>query len=125
MRKASYLTVLETHLLDHACGPIREAFQSAPYLVGSATERADYRDVDVRLILSDEEYDRLTVPEWTMIGHGLTAYLRAATGLPIDFQVQRRTEANERHPGGWRSALGIGSITDFRGDGAPTKGVTR
>jgi hypothetical protein len=32
--------------LNDACIRLREAFQHPPYLVGSANERPDYRDVD-------------------------------------------------------------------------------
>ena len=119
-RVASYLSVLGFHRLDSACRPIRDAFGTPPYLVGSVNERPDYRDVDVRLILLDAEYDRLTVPEWSVIGLALSAYLRDATHLPVDFQVQRMTEANERHPGTPRNPLGMRNVRDFVGDGAPT-----
>lgn len=59
MARKSHLTTAEFAILNDACIPVAEAFDSHPYLVGSATERADYRDVDLRLILMDEEFDRL------------------------------------------------------------------
>ncbi|MBD3784579.1 MAG: hypothetical protein IE926_16790, partial [Micrococcales bacterium] len=48
------------HRLDLACSPIRRAFPSyGPVLVGSVNQRADYRDVDVRVILADKDFDRM------------------------------------------------------------------
>lgn len=148
--RVTYLSVLELHRLDQACRPLAEAFGSPPYLVGSVNERPDFRDVDVRAILTDEEYDRLTVPEWSVLGIAVSAYLRDATGLPMDFQFQRMTEANERHPMKraevvhthsdpiigctcaesqpvrmvrMRNPLGVRSIREFVGDGSPKGGA--
>jgi len=52
---------------------------------------------------------------------GLTTgqYIASLTGMPIDFQVQRRTEANEKHPGKMRNPIGLRSMVNFRGDAAP------
>lgn len=96
---------------------VTQAFGHTPYHVGSSlTEKARYRDVDVRLILPDDEYavyfgDPMKPAEpgmggprramwelaWTMFG-------RKATRLPIDFQFQQQTLANEEFDGP-RSAL--------------------
>lgn len=95
---------------------ITQAFGHTPYHVGSSlTKKARYRDVDVRLILPDDEYaayfgpwdqppepgmggPRLHMLElaWTTLGKKLT-------GLPIDFQIQPQTLANQES--GLRSAL--------------------
>jgi hypothetical protein len=53
-RSASYLSPPDFHRLNWACRPIRDAFGSPPYLVGSALTRPDFRDIDIRLILDDE-----------------------------------------------------------------------
>ncbi len=101
MARKSHLTTAQFAILNDACIPIAEAFDSHPYLVGSATERADYRDVDLRLILMDEEFDRLfdgRVFLWSLMCLTIGQYLCNITGLPIDFQIQRMTEANEKHP---------------------------
>jgi hypothetical protein len=93
--------------LNDACMRVKEAFGNA-YLVGSAGERPDYRDVDVRSILPDEEFDALFTGRpflWSLLCLSVSEYLRAASGLPVDYQVQRMTEANAKHPGG-RSSLG-------------------
>lgn len=117
----SNLSPRQLFLLDEACKPIKKAFGHCPYLVGSAAslERKGYRDVDVRLILFDKEYDKLNkaVGQDAIIFLGLSIgeYLASRTGLPIDFQIQRATEANAKHDG-HRNALGTRSLSEFRGD---------
>ena len=100
-RPASYLTTADFARLNHACLPVSEAFGGHVYLVGSALEREDYRDLDVRVILADDEFDSTfpNVRVWSLLCLGVTEYLQRVTGLPIDFQVQRMTEANEKHHG--------------------------
>lgn len=113
------------HRLDLACAPIVEVFGSHVYLVGSVQERkASVRsDVDIRLILPDKKYDRLTKRQpdgfATLLDFALGAYLRELTGQPIDFQVQRQSEANERHTGKQRNPLGGRRLTDWLGDARP------
>lgn len=116
------------HRLDLACHHIAETFKDhgyGPYLVGSVQERKAKpgSDVDVRLILKDECYDALMAgtPEGfaTLLDFALGAYLRELTGLPIDFQVQRMTEANERHQGTGRNPLGGRAMTNWIGDARP------
>ena len=107
--------------LDEACRPIRQTFRTSPYLVGTALTARDYRDVDVRLILEDEPYDALADhlgPDgMAFLGIAFGEYLAARTGLPVDFQLQRQTEANKQHPGA-RNPLGVRSLTNYVGDGA-------
>ena len=118
----SVLTTLEFCRLNNACMVITEHFGHSPYLVGSATETRDYKDVDVRLILPDDEFDAV-FPNgrlWSALCLGLSAYLSQASGLPVDFQVQRQTEANAkfdkpRNPIGTRARwfAGLGDATPF------------
>ena len=106
--------------LDLACRPIRQAFKETPYLVGSVQERTagPRSDVDVRLILSDKKYDRLITSSElrTMLDIAFSAYLRDATGLLVDFQIQRRTRANEKHAGKQRNPLGVRELANWVGD---------
>lgn len=108
-------------ILDEACKPIAEAFDSTPYLVGTATGRAEYRDVDVRLILDDDKYTALAGvvgPELiAFLGLAVGEYLAARTGMPIDFQVQQQTTANAKH-NGMRNPLGLRTLDNYRGDAA-------
>lgn len=116
------------HRLDLACKPIVEAFDVPPYLVGSYQERTATAtsDVDVRLILDDDRYDALMAgaPEGfaSLLDFALGAYLRELTGLPIDFQVQRQTEANTNHGGGQRNPLGRRKLSAWVGDARPSGG---
>lgn len=117
----SALSPRQMFLLDNACHPLREAFPSyGPYLVGTAFHRGPFRDVDVRLIMEDEEFDKLAdavgMPAVWFLGLGLGQYLASLTGLPIDFQFQRATEANEIHGGKPRNPLGLRGLGNYEGD---------
>lgn len=123
MTRTSYLSTAEFALLNDACIPITEAFDSPPYLVGSVAERADYRDVDLRVILADEDFDHWfcgRVMLWSLVCRAISHYLRNATGLPIDFQIQRMTEANANHSTTHRNPMGMRS-RPYAGGGDATK----
>lgn len=122
-RRAGYLTPIEMFRLDLACKPIEQAFGEPPYLVGSVNERPDFRDVDVRLILADDVYDRMiqSVAMRALLSFAFTSYLREATGLSIDFGIQRMTEANALHKGKSRNPLGTRNLGCWPGD-APIAG---
>lgn len=108
--------------LDLACKPIAAAFGTCPYLVGSFQERTATAtsDVDIRLMLSDKKYDRLIkTPEMrTMLDLAFSGYLRDMTGLPVDFQIQRLSKANEKHGGKGmgRNPLGGRTLASWIGD---------
>ena len=94
---------------------VAEAFGHVPYQVGSSLSTKNWRDVDVRLILPDQEYDAMFGQPANETNSKLAAFTVAfaalgkqMTGLPIDFQIQRQTEANEKYgraSGSVRSAL--------------------
>jgi hypothetical protein len=78
--------------------------------------RRDYRDVDVRCILDDAEFEHLfpSCSErphanalWKVLCAAISDHLSRITGLLIDFQFQQRTQANTEYPGQIRSALGV------------------
>jgi hypothetical protein len=87
---------------------VRQMFNGEmPYLVGSALRTKDYRDVDVRLIVTDEvatSFDALLKRTW--LDMAVSMWGQRATGLPIDFQIQSMTEANVPEHG-VRNAIGI------------------
>lgn len=120
-RRANYIPGPHFYKLNQACCFINQAFGGfGCYLVGSSLERRDYRDVDVRLILNDEEYARLfrstdgwLNPFWSLLCTALSDWLSQQTGLPIDFQIQQQTHANATHSGK-RTALGI--FHDYPGE---------
>lgn len=102
-------------MLDEFGDAVRQAFGEYPYQVGSSLMTTAWRDVDVRLILSDERYaaEGYGDPErpecnakWVAMVGAFSALGRAMTGLPIDFQIQQQTRANAQHDGP-RCALGV------------------
>lgn len=124
----SALSPRQMFLLDQACQPLRDAFPSyGPYLVGTAVERSSYRDVDVRLILEDEAFDKLAeatgMPAIWFLGLAIGQYLASLTGLPIDFQFQRATEANAIHAEKMRNPLGVRGLINYQGDCPVSKNV--
>lgn len=102
--------------LDEFGSQVWSAFGAPPYLVGSALRgERDYHDVDVRLILSDEDYaaQGYGKPDechqngkWVATCLAFSLLGQHMTGLPIDFQIQQQTDANAKHDGP-RSALGF------------------
>lgn len=86
---------------------VQEAFGATPYLVGSASRGKAWRDVDVRLILTDDDFaaqiGELTRPRclnarWNAFCLAFAALGCDMTGLPIDFQIDQQTQANEDYP---------------------------
>ena len=91
---------------------VRDYFGEVPFQVGSSLHSKAWRDVDVRLILDDAEFEARfgsnpsseTNPKLAAITLAFAALGSQMTGLPVDFQIQPRTWANDRYPGP-RSAL--------------------
>lgn len=106
---------------------VADAFGDYPFLVGSALHGKQWRDVDVRLILADDEFEAVCGPltrpheqnfRWAALCMAFSALGRQMTGLPIDFQIDQRTEANELYDGP-RAAL-IACSPVIRADAAVT-----
>jgi hypothetical protein len=82
------------------------------YHVGSSLTSKQWRDVDVRLILPDDEFAQRfgkdtsaeTNPRLGAVTLAFAALGQQMTGLPVDFQIQTVSYANERYPN-MRSAL--------------------
>ncbi len=90
---------------------VRDYFGHTAYHVGSSLDRKDFRDVDVRLILPDDEFAAMFGQVQNTANRKLAAVTLAfaalgsqMTGLPIDFQIQPMSHANRAYPGP-RSAL--------------------
>ncbi len=99
---ANFLQHQDQHNLNMVC----EQFATVGYgvfLVGSCLDRPDFRDVDVRCILPDEEF--AVLPIVFTLNACVSEWMRQRTGLPIDFQFQSATDANTNYKGK-RSALG-------------------
>lgn len=117
-KKATYVGAPACFELELACQQLNRAFPGfGCYLVGSALERADWRDIDVRMIMSDAEFDALFPgcresgtwefnPRWLIMTVAIAEWMRKRTGLPVDFQFQPQSHANDKHKGR-RNALGL------------------
>ena len=110
--KSSYVGAPAIFRLELACQQINAAFNGGKisfghcYLVGSSLERADWRDVDVRFIMSDAEFAELFPecnmapgtweqdPRWLLMTGWASKWLSEQSGLPVDFQFQPQTHAN-------------------------------
>lgn len=119
MARRTQLSPHQLHRLDLACRPLA-GVGFGPFLVGSAMEHSGYRDVDVRLILDDDAWDGMFGesaddkgeahhhPWWLAVCAALSHWLSDVSGLPVDFQIQRQTQANEHYAGLPRNSLGGG-----------------
>lgn len=117
-KKFCYVGAPAIFALETACRQVVEAFDSyGVYLVGSALERPDWRDVDLRMIMEDAAFETL-FPDahpngswefdsrWLLLTVSISERLSKLTGLPIDFQFQPQSHANKHHKG-QRQAIGI------------------
>ena len=111
--RVNWLTVPDNYALNAACLRMAEAFDNHPYLVGSVLQRVDYHDVDVRMMLDDEQFKRMfpTMPILLLSNAMYSHKLAHDTGLPIDFQFQDTTKANEEFDG-YRHSLGMPSYRE-------------
>jgi hypothetical protein len=119
-RRVSYVGMPWMPRLNLFALVVMEGFDGAhPYLVGSALDRADFRDVDLRVLLEDAKFDVLFGPEvdWranpALEAHNMAwaALAKDLTGLPVDFQIEQQTAANAEHGGKVRHPLGVGRPT--------------
>lgn len=90
---------------------VADYFGHTAYQVGSSLASKDWRDVDVRVMLPDDEYAAMfgeprnySNPKVAAITLAFAALGKEMTGLPVDFQIQVQSRANEQYPGP-RSAL--------------------
>jgi len=106
--RACWLDVPEFFVLDACCAPLVDAFGCNPYLVGSCITRADFRDVDVSLMLDDEQFEKMFPNKYAvlLLNAAVSEWLSRRTGLRIDFKFQDTTRANAEHNGP-RNPLGL------------------
>jgi len=107
--KASHVGAPAVFSLEMAARQLRDAFGGDVHLVGSALERADRRDVDVRQMLPEAAFAALFPrvtghtwefdTRWLLLTVSISAWLSQQTGLPIDFQFQPVGHGNKLHHG--------------------------
>lgn len=123
MSRTNYLTVTENAALKFACEAIDRAFPDniGVFHVGSSITSQDYRDVDVRLVLADDEFTRMfgpghkspaTLDFWFLMCWSISEWMQRRTGLPVDFQIQSMTMANTPENKGPRNGLFFANSPD-------------
>jgi hypothetical protein len=115
-------------LMLHQFGQhLYNAFGKVAYWVGSSLgEKTDWRDVDVRVLIPDEEYRALGYGDPEKYPHGShenakwvstvlawSYFGRHLTGLPIDFQIQPLNWANEHESGNRGALLDLALVTEI------------
>lgn len=118
-KKANYVGAPQVFALEMALRPVWEGFADRGYgcyLVGSALERPDWRDIDIRYIMKDDEFAKLFPNAgdcweqdslWLLLNVSISERLSKVSGLPVDFQIHPQTLANERHKDKPRCAMGL------------------
>lgn len=77
------------------------------YHVGSSLTSKEWRDVDLVCMLPDEDFDALSLlVDIDRLNLAVSLWGQRVTGLPIDFKVQRTSDANAEFKG-LRSAIGV------------------
>lgn len=111
MGKLSYILHTEQKLLHDFAKIIEPLFPNGygPYQVGSSQERKDWHDIDLRVLLKDDEYDSISKSiDLRVVSIAISLWGQKVTGLPIDYQIQRMSDANEEFNGRPRNAVAIG-----------------
>lgn len=125
-QKFCHIGAPKVFLLEMAMRDVNEAFgQHASYVVGSCLERPDWRDVDIRMIMQDDEFKR-EFPNayldgryefdtrWLVLNTAISKMLSDRTDLPIDFQIHPATHANKTK--GPRNAVGMRLVGEHGND---------
>ncbi|TMD69889.1 MAG: hypothetical protein E6I91_01010 [Chloroflexi bacterium] len=108
-KRSTYLLLSDWQVLSDWRRTIRQSFPDSygTFLVGSCLYTADYRDVDVRLIMPDEVFDveflgakQIPCPRGKLAqtNTAFSIYASKVTGLLVDFQFQRAEQANKEYP---------------------------
>lgn len=127
MTTGTYIGAPDIFALDMVARTVAEAFDCyGVYLVGSALDRPDWRDVDVRMIMSNDVFLQTFPgaeirqgafsqhPRWVLLTTAISEYMKKVTRLPVDFQFQPQSYANKHHEGR-RHPLGIRIIRSVDG----------
>lgn len=103
-------------LLDAWGLMLYHAFGEYAYHVGSSSlQKTGWRDVDVRIILDDDRFEALfgkqppgrTHAFWQSMMVAFSLWGERVTGLPIDFQIQKRSLVREEDWEKPRNPIGV------------------
>lgn len=121
-KRATYLIQPDFDRLEDWCQMVFAIFGRPPRLVGSVLEHAGFRDVDVRLVLPDDAFDtmfRHRLEATRFLNRAISVWGREETGLPIDFQVQRASEAEADFAGEPFHPMGVRDWSIIPTSGVP------
>lgn len=89
--RATALSPTEILRLDMWASTLVGLGDYPPCLVGSVLRRRDFRDVDVRLMVDDEDPILANPDRLRAINVAMSVWAQQVTGLPVDFQFQSRS----------------------------------
>lgn len=101
-KQRSYFVTKSQHFMLNNWGEqLAELFNgNCAYHVGSSLERRDWFDIDVRILLEPQQYRHLKeTMNLDVLDAIVSQWGATVTGLPIDFQIQDRDEANNEYSG--------------------------
>ena len=90
--RATALSPTEMLRLDMWASTLVGLGDYPPCLVGSVLQRRDFRDVDVRLMVDDEDPILANPERLRAINVAMSVWAQQVTGLPVDFQFQSRSD---------------------------------
>lgn len=120
--RGTFLLMSDFERLEEWCRLVDVVFDHhTTYLVGSSNRTKDYRDVDLRCILPDAVFDRWWNDRLKVryVNRAISIWGQQETGLPIDFQVQRQSDANAQYPGEPRNPMGFRNWATIPTSGIP------
>jgi hypothetical protein len=88
-KKATHVGAPACFVLEREVQFLHRAFDGHCYLVGSALERPDWRDIDVRMIMDDEAFVAL-FPDAGPVDHATGNSTRVGSSLPPQFRSSFR-----------------------------------
>lgn len=111
--RGTYLLVSQVNALDTWGRELANIFpvkvsEYGSYIVGSAVRHKDWRDVDIRQIISDADFKRLSkVIDIGYFNHMVSLWGQQITGLPIDYQVQAISCEENTNRTGYVHPIGV------------------
>lgn len=112
-KRTTFLLVTQINALDTWGRELKNIFPVkvhafGAYIVGSAMQHKDWRDVDIRHIIDDKDFKRLEKAiDIGYFNHVISLWGQQVTGLPIDYQVQAISSEENKNGKGYRHPIGL------------------